>query len=815
MNVHVSTAALDDAQPLTLEPQVIDASAAQATRRIAPLWPLRSFVAVNPFLGLADRTAPGAARLLAEAGGARLTMPLAFYAKALGEGTITDADLAAAIAEYPEAHALPPSVPEYKVALARSRDVEPPVLPSIADTATALTGKAWADFVNDRISHWASLALDEGQSQWRIAGSQPSLFAAWKAEAAIDMTPDIMGLARFRAVIRALPDDAAGAMRLIVSKLGLAADDLTAYFHRLLFSLSGWASYLRYLGWDKELAGETDGRLKELLAVRLAWDHGLLASLGDDRLAAAWRRDFISVRSGANHAAAEAAMHLKLAAHMAYEKARQRELLSVLPAPAAGTHTPRVQAVFCIDVRSEVFRRALEATSPEIETMGFAGFFGASIAHASLDDPAPRAQVPVLLKPAFTVHDAAADHPAATERLKSQAALKIKTGKAWKQFASQAVSCFGFVETAGPGFGLSLLSRAAGLASKPTDSHAELAPSLAGVPAEAQLGMAENALRGMSLTQGFAPLVLLVGHGSSSTNNLHASGLDCGACGGHTGEVNARVMAAILNDPQVRDGLAARGIHIPDTTVFLGALHNTTTDEVTVFDGGKLSGTAATDLAWITGCLERAGKAARAERSARLPGAGDPASRAHDWSQVRPEWGLAGCAAFIAAPRNLTKHADFKGRAFLHSYDWRADEGFKVLELIMTAPMVVASWISLQYFGSTVDNRNFGCGNKVLHNAVGTFGVLEGNSGPLRSGLPLQSVHDGKTFVHDPVRLSVMIAAPVEAMNQVIAKHPHVRDLLDNGWLHLLAMDDEGKVSARYAGHQRWLTVESPAALVA
>ena len=150
---------------------------------------------------------------------------------------------------------------------------------------------------------------------------------------------------------------------------------------------------------------------------------------------------------------------------------------------------------------------------------------------------------------------------------------------------------------------------------------------------------------------------------------------------------------------------------------------------------------------------------------------------------------------------------DLDGRSFLHSYVWQQDAGFGVLELIMTAPMVVASWISLQYYGSTVDNDHFGCGNKVLHNVVGTLGVLEGNGGDLRTGLPWQSVHDGEKLVHEPIRLNVVIEAPIDAMNAVIAKHEGVRLLLDNGWLHLWAMDAQGMMSHRYAGGLEWVAV--------
>jgi uncharacterized protein len=134
-----------------------------------------------------------------------------------------------------------------------------------------------------------------------------------------------------------------------------------------------------------------------------------------------------------------------------------------------------------------------------------------------------------------------------------------------------------------------------------------------------------------------------------------------------------------------------------------------------------------------------------------------------------------------------------------------------VLELVMTAPMVVASWISLQYYASTVDNGLFGSGNKVLHNVVGKLGVFEGNGGDLRVGLPWQSVHDGEGYQHEPLRLNVVIEAPIDAMNDVLAAHAGVKDLVDNGWLQLLAMDDTGRISHRYAGDLRWEPVAADA----
>jgi uncharacterized protein YbcC (UPF0753/DUF2309 family) len=239
------------------------------------------------------------------------------------------------------------------------------------------------------------------------------------------------------------------------------------------------------------------------------------------------------------------------------------------------------------------------------------------------------------------------------------------------------------------------------------------------------------------------------------------------------------------------------------TTRFVGALHDTTSDRVTIFaDGAKPEQISPIELS-----LTAAGRATRGERAASLPRARNEtmvARRGKDWAEVRPEWGLAGCQAFIAAPRARTAGRNLAGRAFLHDYDWQEDEGFSTLELILTAPVVVASWISLQYYGSTVVPALFGGGNKLLHNVVGGVGVLEGNGGPIRAGLPWQSVHDGHDFVHDPLRLTVCIEAPGDAISAILERHDGVRALFENRWLSLFILDERGTLSWRYTGAGNW-----------
>jgi len=236
---------------------------------------------------------------------------------------------------------------------------------------------------------------------------------------------------------------------------------------------------------------------------------------------------------------------------------------------------------------------------------------------------------------------------------------------------------------------------------------------------------------------------------------------------------------------------------------------------VLLYDIEAVPAALQSQLAQLGEWLEAAGRRTRAERAQSLDlgnlAANDAAleqsllERANDWAQVRPEWGLADNAAFIVAPRARSQHLNLAGRSFLHDYDHRLDPELGVLTLIMTAPMVVTHWINMQYHASTVDNRRYGSGNKVLHNVVGGhLGVFEGNGGDLRIGLPMQSLHDGRTLRHTPLRLSVFVEAPRASIDAVMAGHEIVRQLVGNEWLHLFRIDPETSAIERHA-HGQWV----------
>ncbi|KMM75987.1 hypothetical protein ACP93_08190 [Xanthomonas sp. NCPPB 1128] len=787
-----------DAPPLSLA--AIIAAAQRAARAIPPLWPLASSVAVNPFLGQTGEPLATAAARLRSAAGIALTMPRSWYAEQLQSGEIAEEDLQAAL-HNASTELRPPSLSALKHAVAAVRPA-PRAIPTVADLARDASAIDWPGIVDERIGHWAAAYFDQGQALW-VAGQSGGAYSAWRRVATHDLTPEIAGLTRFAQQVADAPANAEDAIVEGIARLGLAPDALDGYFHRLLTTLGGWSQVARYRLWQAELSGGTDACITDLLAIRISWEAALLGKFGV-AIGPQWRS---AIAAYATPVAATSDDVVDSILQEAAERAAQRRLDTLLATPAALPATParmKLQMAFCIDVRSEVFRRALESLDAGIQTLGFAGFFGLGIGHRRFASDVVEARLPVLLTPAL--HTCAGEATPSMSESDLAARIAARAKRAWGRFKLAAISSFAFVEATGPIYVAKLLRDGLGLArhSAPND----LAPR----PAEAldldtRLTMATRILKAMSLTTGFARLVVIAGHGANVVNNPHASALHCGACGGYSGEVNARLLAALLNDPEVRTGLAERGIAIPTDTLFVGALHDTTTDAVTLYSADHPSPEHAADIDQVARWLHAAGALARGERALRLPRAQhsqDIAPRARDWAELRPEWALAGCHAFIAAPRARTAGRDLAGRAFLHDYDWRRDEGFGVLELILTAPVVVASWISLQYYGSTVAPEVFGAGNKLLHNVTGGIGVVEGNGGLLRGGLPWQSVHDGERLIHEPLRLSVLIEAPTAAITDILERHPQVRALFDNRWLHLFALDDQGRMASRYTGGLRW-----------
>jgi uncharacterized protein YbcC (UPF0753/DUF2309 family) len=819
---------------------------------VPPVWPLQDYVAVNPFLGLADRRFLDARQLLCDVRACEMLLPADHFHEQFDRGEITSADVEQALIqcrqEYPESYDRiePQHLGHMLVAAAAAPDgVDTRRYHTVSEAVDSRQGSSWSSHLVTDISRHCAAHYDQGQAAWPNPWKHLPLYEAWRESARTSRRMDMLGITGFRRFVAELPADPERAIALLLERLAIPERHWRRFLLCELLSVAGWASFLKYRLRVAAVAdaGACDEHLVGLLAIRLAYDAALaetcpavVAASGslfpaDEGLGNAAEDDVASPPPTADVLARYA---FQVAAEIAY----RRRLVHTLSVPAAVPVAERVaerrtlQMVFCIDVRSEVFRRHLEAVSADVETFGFAGFFGMPLEFVPLGAAHGPAQCPVLLQPSFRIHErlcGAADgvQAGATGRRRM-----LRLGrKVWKSFQTSATGCFTFVESCGLAYLPKLLGDslgwtspvrparadgvpAAALASLGPDIHA---PGVDRLSLERRIELAAGMLRNLGLTSGFARIVAICGHASEVVNNPYRAGLDCGACGGHSGEPNARVAAALLNDPQVRVGLVDRGIAIPSDTFFVPAVHVTTTDEIRFLDVAGLPVGHEAEFALVSAWVREAGAATRLERGLRLgaaaparPGslsaretAADIFRRSRDWSEVRPEWGLAGNAAFIIAPRSRTAGLDLGGRTFLHSYEHAKDPDLKVLELILTAPMVVTSWINLQYYASAVDNRAFGSGNKAIHNVTGQLGVLLGNGGDLMTGLPWQSVSDGERLQHEPLRLTVLVEAPRSAVQTILERHGSVRDLVSNGWLTLVVR--EGDAFHRWTAAGSWI----------
>ncbi|MEB0135279.1 DUF2309 domain-containing protein [Actimicrobium sp. CCC2.4] len=830
----------DDAEHAALSLQM-EMACDKACQSIAPAWPLDRAIAVNPHWSRTGMPVRRVAARMAVLGNIQVFPTRNAQQRAWTEGRISQADLDLALAQVPAAKLAGLTAAQCVDALGSAPRVQQlPLLIDVLDNDPQRhTRLSWRQAVTHQVSQTCAAYFDKHQADWQPERSQ-GLYAFWRNTLQYDHgIGTLMGLPDLGRALAALPATRQDAERWVLQRLGLPQAVWADYIEALMLTLNGWASWCAYLGWEARLAGGDDAHLRELLAIRLGWSAILLQ--GKDNVATS--AAFTALQQEWQQAPrllqeAEAALLIDEVWQVALEIGFQRPLAQqlLLPAgPAGAAADIAVQAAFCIDVRSEPLRRALEAASPAIQTLGFAGFFGLPVAYTPMATPARRPQLPGLLAPAMEVSDCMV--PAVTNGKASDAGLQASAGTSraahfaltdqWHAASRWPGAAFSFVEAAGLGYlgKLAQWLRPTGkasvrddLAGLSTRYRALCRPQIVGQSLAARVVLAARVLHAMGLDKQLAPLVLLVGHGSQSANNAHAAALDCGACGGQTGEVNARSLAHLLNEPAVRAGLRDQGITIPVATCFVAALHNTTTDDIDGFDLDLLP--VAARAAWdkLQTVIVRAGDQVRRERAPALGVSPDLAHdalleqlrrRANDGAQTRPEWGLVGNAAFLIAPRQRTRGMALDGRSFLHDYDASEDADGSVLELLMTAPMLVTHWINWQYHASTCDPTHLGSGNKLLHNVVGgNIGVFEGNGGDLRIGLSRQSLHDGERWMHEPVRLTVVIDAPQHAIDAIIGKHAVVRQLLDNGWLHLWRFD-QTRLQRYDAGNWEALTWET------
>ena len=748
----------------------------QAADKVAPIWPLDQWIAVNPWWGMKHLPIEQAEHQLAQRAGIKLTMPMAFYREAWEQGRIQRGDLG---------HAIEASGKHYSeqalLAFLQQEETAKPhhlsvwELPTNADTMPNA-----GQWVFDQVAEICQRYFDRHQQRWETAHSG-SLFREWKMLTRFDRRWPVA----LREPLENLPEEIEPATGVLVEALGLAPEELEALVHTLLLRVNGWASWCQGLAWHTPKA-QAAGGVQALTAILLAWEWlgvSLLSPAQKDLWRQQWQASSLPLSTA------------RWCWHRAYEVGYQRRLASLLRTPPERQRDglPSVQAAFCIDVRSERLRRHIEAVSPEVETLGVAGFFGLALTYGKAGPERALPRSPGLLTPRYHAEEAAPHETLNRLRYQQEA-----TRQSVRHAKYSALSTFTLVETTGLAWGWKLLkdSLKKSVSGNPVPKGQGIFHRYDGEPLSGteKLALARGLMVNLGIKDRIAPLLVLVGHDSQSDNNPHHAGLACGACGGQGGGLNARLAAELLNDPEVRRSLAVEGMPLPKDTHVIAAQHCTLTDRVTLIDAEALPEALNATLEAFQHTLEEAAQGNREERAMELGVDADShaqrltklAQRGADWSQPRPEWGLANNAALVLAPRHFTRNKPLGGRVFLHEYHAAQDADGKTLEALMTAPMLVSNWINLQYYASCVSPRLYGAGNKLLHSVVGGhLGVIEGNCPQLRIGLPEQSLHDGEQWYHEPLRLTVVVDAPRHVIEGVLSRQEGVAALVNNRWLWL------------------------------
>lgn len=734
----------------------------QVNQIVASYWPLQAFIATNPLWDMTDQSFDQICQHLSTH--MTLCMDPGFYRQAYYNDDITQHDLVGALkrlnlneTDWLEA------VHDY------IKYDQPPHKPTIllCEQIDSFNYQPAVQWIQQRVNFWllqyfGELSQDASFPS-RRESSNPSrhnaplsLFNYWQRYI-IREHHELAVLQKF--------DSPLATLEFLIQQLGIDQQVLTQYLTRIVCYQYGWASLIKWL--QQRPGNPWLPPTADLATVLCMW-------LSYEWLICHRRSIAYQPVTDDDGAAAELARSASLAViwQLAYDNHQHQQLMNQLTSVTSNTRDdkPDAQLIFCIDVRSEAIRRHIEALG-HYETYGFAGFFG--FAFKLADESSYSYQCPALLDPEHVV-TIQAEHKALVEQADAALSCAVNSAK------NHITSPYALFEMVGI-YKIIKLIKKTFLNQHPADKPAYSVQDMntQRLSTEAAAQAAYQLLTTIGLTQHFADDVIICAHQSINENNPFAAALDCGACGGNSGIPNALVAAHYLNQSEVRQQLADRGIHIPEATTFIAGCHYTTHDEIELFD--TPSNTKIPDA------LERACVRLRAEKSGHFVyhENNQLMTKQNDWAELVPELGLANNQALVIGPRRYTQSLNLNGRVFLHSYEPSLDPDGNILANIVAAPVIVAHWINAQYYFSTVSNEQLGACNKAIHNVIPNIGVMEGNLSDLKIGLPQQSIMYKNQFVHQPVRLLVVIYGKRALIEQVINNNPTVKQLVDGLWVSL------------------------------
>ncbi len=536
----------------------------------------------------------------------------------------------------------------------------------------------------------------------------------------------------------------------------------------------------------------------------------------------------------------------------AYERNYREQLFSAISQnQGRGTwanrenRRPEAQLIFCMDDREEGFRRHLEHYNPEIETFGAAAFFGVVMNWKGLVDKESVVLCPVVVTPVHEIREIADEgHRQQVEKYKKRDSLMtrvrdfihqdsrrslVRTALLMPLYAPFALLVFtgkvisplhwnSFVSNLKQRFidDTQKITRVkTTIADKDAVEIASTEHRQLGYTTTEQADIVEGFLQNNGLLSGFAPLVVMMGHYSRNQNNPHTAAYGCGACSGKFSGPNGRVFATMANNTEVRKELAKRKIIIPEDSWFIGAEHDTCNESIHWTDTDLIPSNlqqnfeklkSDTDQASLHSAHERCRKLASAPKKPNLINAlKHIVGRAVDFSQARPELGHATIASGFIGRRYLSQGTFLDRRSFLISYDPNVDPDGTFLERIILSAGPVGAGINLEYYFSSVNNKRYGCGSKITHNIAGLFGVMEGGSGDLRTGLPQQMIE-----IHEPMRLQLVVEAKTEILTAIYNRQDSIQQLVGNGWILLSAKDPDSETIHTFDPESGWELWQNP-----
>ena len=495
----------------------------------------------------------------------------------------------------------------------------------------------------------------------------------------------------------------------------------------------------------------------------------------------------------------------------AYEWTYYNEVLNGLKEKSiVEEKNPELQGIFCIDDRECSIRRYIEEGHPGVQTFGTAGFFGVEFYFQPYGSKFRTKVCPAPVTPKFLI---------------KEQANEAKSDKEYHFDTRSYGLVFGWILTHTMGFwsalklALAIFKPSMNTVAVSSGGHMRADSTLIienthgqvtedglsiGFSVDEMTDRIHALLMSIGLNQAFAPLIYVVGHGSSSSNNTHYAGYDCGACSGRPGSVNARVICHIGNHPIVRQKLKERGIEVPESTQFVPVLHDTSRDEFTYYDLAVLSKRNQERHQVNMRLFDQALDFNATERSRRfvVMNSRKAVKKVHENVKLRsvslfeprPELNHATNTLCIVGRRSFSRGLFLDRRSFLNSFNYEVDPDGNYLLGILNAVAPVCGGINLEYYFSRVDNQKLGAGTKLPHNVMGLIGVANGIDGDLRTGLPSQMIE-----VHSPMRLLVIVEHFPEVVLKTIQTNPATYEWFLNSWVNLVAFHPEEKQFYQFA----------------